>query len=281
MKRMFYQVYVRDAEAAVDLYRRAFSAELLNRIAGADGAILHAEMDVFGQILALSESAEAGGGGDSGNTMQFCIQFDPDEAAIVKTAYQALEEGATIYHPLGRCFYSEYMADLTDRFGVRWLPVRVSGAATVLILNCIKMSEGKICPPKNSVLLAFGIFGRADQVETGHRATVFDEGEIRGGRVLDVVDVPGLPGGHAPHRASTQWCFRARSMFRRGWSWRLVLAQWAPPGSARLPPSLSYRRNRHAKQSKRRQSRMGECHWHSGKEASGGCERQYTQRRPE
>jgi PhnB protein len=117
---MFYQVYVRDADAAVDLYRRAFNAELLNRMAGADGLIVHAEMDVFGHILALSESSEAGGRGDSGNTMQFCIQFDPDEAAIVKAAYQALEEGATIYHPLGKCFYSECMADLIDRFGVRW-----------------------------------------------------------------------------------------------------------------------------------------------------------------
>lgn len=61
MKRMFYQVHVRDAEAAVDLYRRAFNAELQNRISGADGAILHAEMEVFGQILALSESSERGG----------------------------------------------------------------------------------------------------------------------------------------------------------------------------------------------------------------------------
>lgn len=120
MKRMFYQVYVRDAEAAIALYRRAFGAELLNRVAGADGVIVHAEMDVFGQILALSESSEALGKCEPGNTMQFCLQFDPDEEALVRAAYLALEEGATIRHPLGKCFYSECMADLTDRFGVRW-----------------------------------------------------------------------------------------------------------------------------------------------------------------
>lgn len=75
MKRMFYQVYVRDADAAIELYRRAFNAELLDRMADAGGVM---EVGVLGQILALSESSEVQGKSDSGNTMQFCIQFDPD-----------------------------------------------------------------------------------------------------------------------------------------------------------------------------------------------------------
>lgn len=120
MKRMFYQVYVKDADAAIGLYRRAFGGELLNEARSAEGLVVHAEMEVFGHILALSEADEAQGARVAGNTMQFCIQFEPDEESIVRLAYQALEEGATINHPLGKCFYSARMADIVDRFGVRW-----------------------------------------------------------------------------------------------------------------------------------------------------------------
>jgi len=120
MKRMFYQVYVSDADAAIALYQRAFDAQLLDQMKSAEGVIIHAEIAVFGHVLALSESNKAGGKTVAGNTMQFCIQFEPSEESILKRAYQALEEGATINHPLGPCFYSEWMADLIDRFGVRW-----------------------------------------------------------------------------------------------------------------------------------------------------------------
>lgn len=120
MKRMFYQIYVKNADAAIALYQQAFDATLLNEMRGAEGQIVHAEIDIFGHVLALSESELPQGQQIAGNTMQFCIQFQADEAATIQRAYQALEEGASINHPLGPCFYSECMTDLTDRFGVRW-----------------------------------------------------------------------------------------------------------------------------------------------------------------
>jgi len=117
---MFYQIYVKNADAAIALYQQAFDAKLLNEMRNAEGVIVHAEMDVFGHILALSESALAQEQQNAGNTMQFCIQFQPEEESIITRAYQALQGGASVNHPLGKCFYSECMTDLTDRFGVRW-----------------------------------------------------------------------------------------------------------------------------------------------------------------
>jgi len=118
MKRSMMQIYVKQSDKAVELYQKAFDADLEASYPFEDGTYMHAELNIYGQILAVSET------GDketvTGNTMQFCLHFGEGKEALVRKAYDVLKDGAEIIYPLGKCDYSPLMADLTDKYGVRW-----------------------------------------------------------------------------------------------------------------------------------------------------------------
>ena len=124
MKRSMLQVYVCGSNAAVALYRQAFDAPLLVGYQHENGTYHHAELDVHGQVLAVSEAEPIGQDGPeprvTGNTMQFCLHFGEGQETAVRQAYAALAEGGTVMFPLGVCPFSPLMADVVDRFGVRW-----------------------------------------------------------------------------------------------------------------------------------------------------------------
>lgn len=80
---------------------------------------MHAELNVYGQILAISEALK-----DedriTGTTMQFCLHFGEGKEDLVQKAYNTLKESAEILYHLGPCDYSAMMVDLIDKYGVRW-----------------------------------------------------------------------------------------------------------------------------------------------------------------
>lgn len=118
MKRTLMQIYVKGSCEAVKFYRRAFDAPLVAAYQNDDGTYMHAELDVYGQILAVSE---AGDDRTIGNGMQFCLHFEGNEQDKVTKAYDVLSENALkIDAPLGPCSYSPHMASLIDRYGVFW-----------------------------------------------------------------------------------------------------------------------------------------------------------------
>jgi uncharacterized glyoxalase superfamily protein PhnB len=55
----------------------------------------------------------------NGNNMQFWLAFD-DEQSLHK-AYNVLKEKAEIHWDLGPGDWCKELADLTDKYGVRWL----------------------------------------------------------------------------------------------------------------------------------------------------------------
>lgn len=118
MKRSMLQTYVKDADAAIALYQRAFDAKLLDIVRTDEGAVIHSELEVYGQVLAVAETdADAM---ETGNTMQFCLHFELGDEAKVQKASDALCEGGKVLYPLGKCMYSDLMVDVIDPFGVRW-----------------------------------------------------------------------------------------------------------------------------------------------------------------
>lgn len=119
MNRFFYQVYVHNSDLAIETYQKAFNAKILNQHKTPDGVNIHTELDIDGQVIALSDISQQEEI-TTGNTMQFCLQFNKIEKTIITSAYEILKTNAKVRHPLGPCFYSEYMADITDQFGVRW-----------------------------------------------------------------------------------------------------------------------------------------------------------------
>ena len=119
MYRSMLQTYVKGSDKAVALYQKAFDAELVASYPHADGTFMHAELNVYGQILAISEAPE-NEERIPGTTMQFCLHFGQGKEAPVQKAYDVLKEGAKILYPLGPCEFSALMVDLIDQYGVRW-----------------------------------------------------------------------------------------------------------------------------------------------------------------
>ena len=136
MLRSMMQVYAAGSDQAVALYRRAFDAALVAEYPAEDGTYYHAELDVYGQILAVAESHlgmdypdsnpaypvsfAPGAPRNPGNTMQFCLHFGPGHADKVQKAYDALKDGGLVLFPLGPMDFSPLACDVVDRFGVRW-----------------------------------------------------------------------------------------------------------------------------------------------------------------
>ena len=112
------QVYVKGSDKAVALYQKAFGAELKASHPNPDGTFKHAELDIDGLRLAISESWFRKV--VKGNTMQFCFHFGEGKEAVVQKAFDVLKEKATILYPLGPCEWSPLMFGLIDQFGVSW-----------------------------------------------------------------------------------------------------------------------------------------------------------------
>ena len=123
MKRSLLQVYVLGSDKAVTFYQKAFDAPLVCSYPNIDGTFMHAELNIQGQILAISERASKyaiKGEARTGNIMQFCLQYGEGNEDMVKKTYEVLIEDAKIIIPLKPCDYSPLMADLIDKYGVRW-----------------------------------------------------------------------------------------------------------------------------------------------------------------
>ena len=118
MLRTLFQCYVRDSFAAADAYRQAFDAKLIAQTLSPEGVNVHTELDLGGQILALSELS--GSEPVTGTTMEISLHFRKDEKDLVLRAFETLKSGATVMSPPGPVFYSELMTEFIDRFGVRW-----------------------------------------------------------------------------------------------------------------------------------------------------------------
>jgi PhnB protein len=111
---------VRGAAAAIEFYKKAFGAVETMRFGGPDGTIGHAEVQIEGAPIALSD--EWGGAGVSspaqlgGTTMGISVHVK-DVDAFTRRAAAA---GATVVRPAEDQFYGERSATLRDPFGHLW-----------------------------------------------------------------------------------------------------------------------------------------------------------------
>jgi PhnB protein len=124
MKRSMMQAYVIRSDAAVALYQEAFDAVLISSYPNEVGTFYHSELDIEGEILAVaernSEYSMNGQATDTGNVMQFCLHYGDGSEEKVRKAYEVLKTDAKILMPLAPCEFSTLMADLIDKYGIRW-----------------------------------------------------------------------------------------------------------------------------------------------------------------
>jgi len=115
-----FQIFVKDSVEAVKFYQKAFDAKLeCEYFDESKKFYMHSELNVNGQILAVSELTEQTP--NAGNTMMFCLHFGKGNADKIHKIYEILKEGAKIVSLIDEpCVYSECEFDLIDKFGVRW-----------------------------------------------------------------------------------------------------------------------------------------------------------------
>ena len=119
MYRSMMQVYVKQSSEALEFYRKAFDGKIMGRYPNSDGTLAHSELDIYGQIFAVTELIDDKA--ITGNTMQFCLDFGAGKEEIVKKAYEFLKEDAKKFDCLiGPCEWSPCMFSLVDKFGVHW-----------------------------------------------------------------------------------------------------------------------------------------------------------------
>ncbi len=124
MFRSILQIYVKGSDEAFEFYKKAFDASIGFQDIDENGKVIHRELDVGGQAIAVGEAldtARAGGNRRvTGNTMQFCIQFGEGQEDKVRKAYETLFDGAEIITPFGELFFSPCGVELVDKYGVWW-----------------------------------------------------------------------------------------------------------------------------------------------------------------
>ncbi|WP_424814626.1 VOC family protein [Roseococcus sp. YIM B11640] len=111
---------VKDAEGALEFYRKGLGAEELYRLRekGSD-RIGHAEMTIHGALFMLSsEFPEMGALGPQGMPPIRLHLMVPDVDAALE---RAVEAGATVIRPPTDEFYGHRQASFTDPFGYIWM----------------------------------------------------------------------------------------------------------------------------------------------------------------
>lgn len=113
-------IYVEGAADAVAFYARAFGAEELFRIAGADGRIVHAELSICGATVMLGDpdgrlygEPRRLGGCTAGLHL-----FVDDNAAVLR---RAVEAGCEAIQQPTEMFYGASSASARDPFGHVWV----------------------------------------------------------------------------------------------------------------------------------------------------------------
>ena len=124
MFRSILQIYVKGSDEAFEFYKKAFDAKIGFQDTDENGTVIHRELDICGQALAVGEAHDnTPAGGDkriTGNTMQFCIQFEKGQEDRVRKAYETLREGSQIITPYGELIFTPCGVELIDKYGVWW-----------------------------------------------------------------------------------------------------------------------------------------------------------------
>jgi len=112
---------VRNADRAIEFYKKAFGAEERFRMYGPDGkAIMHAELKIGDSIFMLSEESKemkAHSPESIGGSPVSMYVYVRDVDQIFN---QAVSEGATVLKPVNDQFYGDRSGYLKDPFGHLW-----------------------------------------------------------------------------------------------------------------------------------------------------------------
>ena len=107
---------VRDANRALDFYKKAFGAEVLHVMPGPGGKVMHAAVKIGDSIVMLADEFPEHGGtaGASGDALH--IYIDNVDAAFQR----AVSAGASVKMPVMDMFWGDRYGQVVDPFGHTW-----------------------------------------------------------------------------------------------------------------------------------------------------------------
>jgi PhnB protein len=111
---------VHDAGAAIDFYTRAFGARERARMSGPGGTVAHAELELGGGVLMLSDpfpQATTKPPTEVGGTTATVMMYVEDVDAAVQ---KAVDAGAEITMPVDDQFWGDRFGSIRDPFGHSW-----------------------------------------------------------------------------------------------------------------------------------------------------------------
>jgi PhnB protein len=114
---------VRDANRAIEFYKKAFGAEVLHVMPAPGGKVMHAAIKIGDSIVMLAdEFPEYGGASASAGDSTSCggdvlhIYIENVDAAFER----AVSAGGTVKMPVMDMFWGDRYGQLQDPFGHRW-----------------------------------------------------------------------------------------------------------------------------------------------------------------
>ncbi|HEV2613310.1 MAG TPA: VOC family protein [Gammaproteobacteria bacterium] len=113
-------IIVKNASDAIEFYKKAFDAKELHRMAGEDGKIMHAEIQIGNARLMLADEfpeMKCFGPKTSGETPVLICLYVND---VDHTFDAAVKAGATVVRPLKDQFYGDRIGWITCPFGHSW-----------------------------------------------------------------------------------------------------------------------------------------------------------------
>jgi PhnB protein len=108
---------VKDATAAIEFYRKAFGATVLERMDGPDGRIMHAEIKIGDSPVMLGEHQDVGAVNAPLLPPVSIYLYVEDVDTI---AAQAVAAGAKVLQPVSDKFYGNREGGIEDPFGITW-----------------------------------------------------------------------------------------------------------------------------------------------------------------
>ena len=120
MRNLTPYIACKDAPRAIEFYRQAFGAKEIMRLAEPNGRIGHAELDIAGSTLMLSDEYPEYGVRSptsiGGTPVMLHLYVDDVDAVVTR----AVAAGAKIRRPVEDQFYGDRSGQVEDPFGHVW-----------------------------------------------------------------------------------------------------------------------------------------------------------------
>jgi PhnB protein len=113
-------ITVRDAAGAIDFYKKALNAQVLNRSDTPNGKVMHASLKIGDSILMLNDEFPEMGGAlaPRGEASGFALHVYVED--VDKLFAQAVAAGAVVKMPLMDQFWGDRYGHILDPYGFKW-----------------------------------------------------------------------------------------------------------------------------------------------------------------